>query len=192
MLFKAIKMLWYFIVGNICALFLYESKYIQGRYFEGKYFGIYSRGWQWVVNDFKGRVFLGINKDIRLPISIGNRINNYKNLNFDPNDLQIFQGTGKYFQAQDAKITIGRGCYVANNVGFITTNHDIKDPSKHVEGKDIIIGENCWIGMNSVILPGVVLGPNTTVGAGSIVTKSFPEGYCVIVGNPARVIKKLS
>lgn len=44
--------------------------------------------------------------------------------------------------------------------------------------------------MNSVILPGVVLGEHTVVGAGSIVTKSFSEGYCVIAGNPAKIIKK--
>jgi len=45
--------------------------------------------------------------------------------------------------------------------------------------------------MNAVILPGVVLGDFTIVGAGAIVTKSFPEGYCVIAGNPAKVIRQL-
>lgn len=43
--------------------------------------------------------------------------------------------------------------------------------------------------MNSVILPGVVLGDNTVEGAGSVVTKSFTEGHCVIVGNPARILR---
>ena len=56
----------------------------------------------------------------------------------------------------------------------------------------IIIGQGCWIGMNSVILPGVVLGEKTIVGAGSVVTKSFLEGYCVIAGNPAKKIKDLN
>lgn len=52
----------------------------------------------------------------------------------------------------------------------------------------IEIGNDCFIGMNCVILPGVTLGDKTIVGAGSVVTKSFPEGNVVIVGNPAKKI----
>lgn len=52
----------------------------------------------------------------------------------------------------------------------------------------IKIGNLCFIGMQSVILPGVTLGDNTIVGAGSVVTKSFPDGKVVIAGNPAKVI----
>ena len=46
--------------------------------------------------------------------------------------------------------------------------------------------------MGSIILPGVVLGDYTIVGAGSVVTKSFKDGYCVIGGNPAKIIKRLN
>jgi acetyltransferase-like isoleucine patch superfamily enzyme len=62
----------------------------------------------------------------------------------------------------------------------------------HVKTAPIIIGRFCWMGMGAVILPGVSLGDFTIVGAGAIVTVSFPEGHCVIAGNPARVIKQLN
>ncbi len=60
-----------------------------------------------------------------------------------------------------------------------------------MDGAPITLGDHCWIGMNAVILPGVELGERTVVGAGSVVTKSFPEGHCVIAGNPARILRRL-
>ena len=57
-------------------------------------------------------------------------------------------------------------------------------------GKPIRIGKDCWIGGNAIILPGVTIGDGVTVGAGSVVTKDI-EPFSVVVGNPARVIKKL-
>lgn len=77
----------------------------------------------------------------------------------------------------------------ANNVGTITENHNFLDLDRHLPGKDIIIGDRCWIGMKRVVLPGVILGEGTIVGAGAIVTKSFIDGNCVVAGNPAKVIK---
>ncbi|EOJ3081127.1 DapH/DapD/GlmU-related protein, partial [Acinetobacter baumannii] len=53
------------------------------------------------------------------------------------------------------------------------------------------IGDKCWIGMNSVILPGVVLGNGTIVAAGAVVTKSFKQGNIVIAGVPAKIIKEI-
>jgi acetyltransferase-like isoleucine patch superfamily enzyme len=57
-------------------------------------------------------------------------------------------------------------------------------------GKEIHVGEDCWIGGNVVILPGVTIGRGSTVGAGSVVTKSVPE-FTVVAGNPARVVRKI-
>ncbi len=114
-----------------------------------------------------------------------------KNIVFNINDLNNFQGSGIYYQCFAGKIIIGKGSYIANNVGLITANHDVNNLDKHLPGKDIILGKSCWIGINSVILPGVKLGDNTIVGAGSIVTKSFPDGHCIIAGNPARLIRKI-
>jgi len=114
-----------------------------------------------------------------------------KNIIFDINDLNNFQGSGIYYQCFAGKIIIGKGSYIANNVGLITANHDVNNPDEHLPGKDIILGKSCWIGINSVILPGVKLEDNTIVGAGSIVTKSFPDGHCIIAENPARLIRKI-
>jgi acetyltransferase-like isoleucine patch superfamily enzyme len=88
-------------------------------------------------------------------------------------------------------IEIGDYTNIGPGVGLISANHDVIDNSIYTRQPPIRIGTFCWLGMNVVVLPGVVLGDFTTVGAGAVVTKSFPEGYCVIGGNPARVIKLL-
>jgi acetyltransferase-like isoleucine patch superfamily enzyme len=88
-------------------------------------------------------------------------------------------------------IEIGDDCNLGPGVGLISANHDLGDNSRFQPAPPIRLGRRCWVGMNAVILPGVTLGENTIVGAGAIVTKSFPEGWCVLAGNPARVIRKL-
>jgi carbonic anhydrase/acetyltransferase-like protein (isoleucine patch superfamily) len=97
---------------------------------------------------------------------------------------------GCYIQAL-GKIYIGDYAQIAPNVGIISANHFMLDIRKHLLG-EIRIGAYSRIGMGSVILPGVTLGDFTTVSSGSVVTKSFPEGYCVIGGNPARIIEDYS
>lgn len=96
---------------------------------------------------------------------------------------------GNYIQGAGG-VFIGDYVQLAQNVGVLSSNHDLYDQRIHVK-KKVIIGDYSWIGMNSVVLPGVELGPRTIVAAGSIVTKSFPNGFCVIGGNPAKVIKFL-
>tara|TARA_R110001592_G_scaffold45986_2_gene146686 strand:- start:15948 stop:16562 length:615 start_codon:yes stop_codon:yes gene_type:complete len=96
---------------------------------------------------------------------------------------------GCYIQGL-GKIYIGDYTIVAPNVGIISANHEITDYRKHKEGV-VRIGSYCWIGMNAVVMPNVILGDYTIVAAGAIVTKSFENGYCVVAGNPARVIKQL-
>jgi acetyltransferase-like isoleucine patch superfamily enzyme len=65
--------------------------------------------------------------------------------------------------------------------------HDIHDLSQHVGG-DIVVGDNVWIGAGAILLPGVTIGVNSIVGAGSVVTQDIPDNK-IAVGNPARVIK---
>lgn len=89
-------------------------------------------------------------------------------------------------------VSIGDYTNIGPNVGIVSANHDLVNNDSHTVTEPINIGRFCWIGMNAVILPGVQLGDFTIVGAGAIVTKKFPEGYCVIAGNPARIIKYLN
>lgn len=114
-----------------------------------------------------------------------------ENIVFNADDLNNFQSPGAYFQNFKAKIYLGRGVYIAPNVGLITANHAVDRLDQHTEGKDIVIRESCWIGMNSVILPGVELGPHTIIAAGSVVTKSYTDGFAILAGVPAKPIKKI-
>jgi acetyltransferase-like isoleucine patch superfamily enzyme len=98
---------------------------------------------------------------------------------------------GNYIQAMNG-IEIGDDTNIGPNVGIISANHDLIDNTKHSSAKPVIIGKNCWIGMNAVILPEVVLGDFTIIGANAVITQSFPQGYCVIAGNPAKLIKQLN
>ena len=96
---------------------------------------------------------------------------------------------GCYIQG-GGKIYIGDYTQIGPNVGIISANHDLYDNSKSISGI-VRIGEYCWIGMGAVVLPNVTLGQHTVVASGSVVTKSFPEGFQVLAGVPAKVIKRL-
>lgn len=173
----------------LCRIFF--SVFFDKKYLKGKYFDESTEGWIWAWKGLFWQKLLGYNRQIPWPMSPFSRINSKDNIIFDVNDSIYFQTFGSYFQNFSAKIIIGKGTWIAPNVSIITANHDLDDLNQHSPGKDVIIGANCWIGINSVILPGVHLGEHTIVGAGSVVTKSFPEGGCLIAGNPARLIRKL-
>lgn len=191
-LWHGIVLLWNYIRANLIIQFHYDKSYfVKGKWFNnGKYGKFSSSGWIWIVNNYKMCKKYNINQTVPWPVSSQIRIINPSNIIFDPDDLNNFQGFGNYFQAI-GKITIGRGTYIAPNVGLITSNHNLEDLDKHDPPKPIYLGEKCWIGMNSMILPGVTLGPHTIVGAGSVVIDSFEKGNCVIAGNPAKIVKKL-
>lgn len=133
------------------------------------------------------RIF-GFNKEAYWPVHFTSIITGVKNI-YAGIDTSPGYMPGCYIQGI-GKIYIGDYTQISANVGIITANHDLYDTRKH-EIKSVIIGKYCWIGMNAMILPGVELGDFTIVGAGSVVTKSFNDGYCVIAGNPAKVVKRL-
>ena len=97
---------------------------------------------------------------------------------------------GSYFQAFNG-IIFDRGSKFGPNVKFISSNHSLDDRSKHENNDPIHVGKNCWVGAGAIILPGVSLGDNSVIGAGSVVTKTV-EANTVVAGNPAKVLRKLA
>lgn len=93
-----------------------------------------------------------------------------------------------------AKVKIGDNCQLAPNVAIYTAGHPIHPVSRnslYEYGKEITIGDNVWIGGNSVICPGVHIGDNAVIGAGSVVTKDIPD-WCIAAGNPCRVLRRIT
>ncbi|MDD5711505.1 MAG: acyltransferase [Smithellaceae bacterium] len=90
------------------------------------------------------------------------------------------------------KIIIGDNCHVT--YGCVILSHDytariLNKETGHEEGR-VVIGNNVFIGVNSVILPNVTIGDNSIIGAGSVVTGDIPANV-IALGNPARVVKSI-
>jgi acetyltransferase-like isoleucine patch superfamily enzyme len=91
-------------------------------------------------------------------------------------------------------VKIGNDVILAQNIVISGLNHGYEDVSippsmQKVTTKQIELADNIWIGANAVITAGVKIGKHCVIGAGSVVTKDIPD-YCVVVGNPAKVVKK--
>lgn len=93
----------------------------------------------------------------------------------------------------DGDIYIDDKVMFGPNVTIATANHPI-DPGLREKAmqynKPVHICENVWIGAGTVIVPGVTIGKNSVIGAGSVVTKDIPENV-VAVGNPCRVLREI-
>ena len=95
----------------------------------------------------------------------------------------------------DGHIYIGDWVKFGPNVTIVTAGHPVlpelrKDPALQFN-KDVHIEDGVWIGAGVVVLPGVTIGKNSVIGAGSVVTKDIPENV-VAVGNPCRVMREIS
>lgn len=93
----------------------------------------------------------------------------------------------------EAYVTIGDDCFVGPNVSIYTACHSTDPVQRNTRmewAKQVVIGNNVWIGGSVTILAGVTIGDNTTIGAGSVVTRDIPANS-IAVGNPARVIKTI-
>lgn len=94
----------------------------------------------------------------------------------------------------DGDIFIGDDCMLGPNVSVITAIHPIS-PKLRIHklqyNKPIHIGKNVWLGAGAIIMPGVTIGDNSIVGAGSVVTHDVEENT-IVVGSPARVLRKIN
>ncbi|WP_257659167.1 acyltransferase [Parapedobacter lycopersici] len=95
----------------------------------------------------------------------------------------------------DSKVVIEDDVLLGPNVSIYSSTHLFDDVTRPIKEQGYRVGitklkKGCWIGINSVILPGVTIGKNSVVGANSVVNKDIPD-HAVAVGSPARVIKYL-
>lgn len=108
----------------------------------------------------------------------------------------ILVGDGTYINmncnfVDDGEIRIGKNVLFGPAVTIATTGHPVNpNLRQYMYADPVEIGDNCWIGANVVILPGVTIGVNSVIGAGSVVVRDIPEN-CVAVGNPCRVLREI-
>lgn len=94
----------------------------------------------------------------------------------------------------EALVSFGNNVFIAPNCGFYTAGHplNVEQRNQGLEyARPITIGDNVWIGAQVCVLPGVSIGDNSVIGAGSVVTKSIPANV-LAAGNPCRVIREIT
>lgn len=104
--------------------------------------------------------------------------------------LSFAVSEGVYIQAVNG-VEIGRNFLMGPGVKIISANHDFDARSSSTRNPPVVIGNNVWIGANAIILPGVFIADGCVIGAGSVVTKSICESNSLVVGNPAKFIRRL-
>lgn len=105
-----------------------------------------------------------------------------------------FFANSNCFFMDDAKITFGDHVFIGPNCAFYTAQHPIHPVLRNRKlerALPISVGDNVWFGGNCVVLPGVKIGSNTVIGAGSVVTRDIPDNV-VAVGNPCRVLRSIT
>lgn len=138
----------------------------------------------WLVNVFMQRI-LRVGGDMPWMVHFTSYASG--NIRIGKNVWKSFALSGGCYIQGINGIDIGDDVLFAPGVKIISANHDLGTRSAWKAAPPIRIGRRCWIAANAVILPGVQLGDDVTVGAGAVVTKSFPDGS-VVAGVPAKRI----
>ena len=135
----------------------------------------------WVVNAVFQRI-LGINSSCRFPVHFTSTV--VGDVTIGEQVWVSFAASGGCYIQGANGVNIDDGTLFAPGVKIISANHSIGSLECWDKAEPIRIGKKCWLGANAVILPGVQLGDRVVVGAGAVVTKSFPDD-AVIGGVPA-------
>jgi maltose O-acetyltransferase len=98
---------------------------------------------------------------------------------------------GCLFDGRHYQIKTGNDVSIGPEASILTLGHDPQSAEFADRGGDVIIGDRVWIAYRAIILPGVTLGDGVVVGAGAVVSRSI-DPYCIVAGNPARVIGERS
>lgn len=140
----------------------------------------------WILNQVVQRGFR-VNGNVPWMVHYTSRVTVPEKITLGADVWVSFAASGGcYIQGRNG-IEIGDHTIFAPGVKIISANHDPDRLGEWLPADPIVIGQGCWIGANAVILPGVRLGDRCLVGAGAVVTKSFPGGS-VLGGVPARQI----
>jgi acetyltransferase-like isoleucine patch superfamily enzyme len=130
-----------------------------------------------------------INGRVPWPVHFTSRVLYHKNITLG-NRTAPGLNMHCYIQGRNG-IEIGHNVRFGPGVGLISANHDPEDYDRWPASPPIVIGSNVWIGMNTVVLPGVHIGDNVAIGANSVVTKNIPADT-IAAGNPCQVIREKS
>lgn len=138
----------------------------------------------WLINFFCQRL-LGINRAIPWMVHFTSQVSGTIEIGEDVK--WSFALSGNCYVQGINGVRMGDGTLFAPGVKIISANHDPANLAGHVRTRGIEIGKFCWIGANAVILPRVILGSGCIVGAGAVVTRSFPP-RSILAGVPAKRI----
>ncbi len=164
---------------------------------EGKVLGFISNlredigyfGWRKVLFYFAMQRVLRINSEVPWKVHPTSQVKAWQNIKRANRWAIPGVSPGCYIQAVNG-IHLGKNIIIAPGVTIVSANHDLNHFEKHEKAEPVRIDDNCWLGANCVILPGVHLSEHTIVAAGAVVVEDSPPNS-IIGGVPAKVIKTI-
>ena len=145
--------------------------------------------WFILLYFFFPQKILRINGRVPWPTHFTSRILYHRNIRIK-NNAPLGMSSCCYIQARNG-IIAGNNVLLGPGVGLVSANHDMEDYGRWVDAPPIRIGDNVWIGMNTVVLPGVQIGSNVVIASNSCVNCDIPPNS-IAAGTPCRVIREKS